>query len=147
MGILETIADAWGWKGIDPTAVIDINPFGNVIVETSSGDFWRICPEELSATRLADSNAELETVFQNPEFLTDWDMAQLAQEAEDAFGIPPEDRCYCLKMPGALGGKYEHSNLATISIIELLSVSGSLAKQIGDVPDGGKVRLIVKKPN
>jgi hypothetical protein len=51
---------------------------------------------------------------------------------------------YCLKIPGVLGGEYGGNNLATVDIRQLLGASGDIARQIADVPDGGKVRLVVK---
>ena len=142
MEILEVIVEAWGWKGIKPAAIIDTNPFGNVLVTDVSGSVWRICPEELRATQFADG--DFDRIRQSVEFAEDWNMTELVQRAQDLLGDPGEDRCYCLKVPGVLGGKYDDSNLATISFSELLLVSGALARQIEGLPDGSDVRLVVK---
>ena len=50
---------------------------------------------------------------------------------------------YCLKIPGTLGGEYGGDNLGTISLGELISVSGDIAQQIKDLPDGAKIRLSI----
>jgi hypothetical protein len=147
MDLLVVIGEAWGWKGIEPIAIFDTNPFGNVIIKTASGHFWRICPEELSATQLADNDADFGRIWHDAEFLADWNMTLPTQTARDILGDAGEGRCYCLKIPGILGGKYEEANFATISLSELLAVSGSLAMQIDDVPDGAKVQLVTKRPS
>jgi hypothetical protein len=144
MDILEAIAGGWKWKGIEPVQIIDQNAFGNVIVRTRTGAFWRICPEELDAKPIADSEARLEAVRNAPEFILDWKMDLLVQKARRVLGEPGQGRCYCLKIPAVLGGEYDDANIGTITVSELLSFSGDLAKQIDDVPDGSKVRLIVK---
>jgi hypothetical protein len=145
--ILKTIQKAWGWCGIEPAEVIAISPFGNVIVLDALCAVWRICPEELAATKVAHSMREFEALRGDPEFAKDWEMEPLRAEAELSLGPPGEGRCYCLKIPGVLGGQYAGENLGTISIVELLSVSGSMAFQIKDLPDGRRVRLVIRKPD
>jgi hypothetical protein len=145
MDLLKTIGEAWGWKGIEPIALVETNLFGNVIVRTASGHFWRICPEDLKATQLAASEALFDDVRFAPEFVEDWNMTRLVQKAQDSVGELSEGRCYCLKIPSVLGGEYGGSNLATIKLSELLSFSGDLAKQIDGLPEGSKIRLKVVK--
>jgi hypothetical protein len=71
-------------------------------------------------------------------------MERLVSLATSELGAPTEGRCFCLKIPAVLGGKYELENLATISILELISFAGDLASQIKDLPVGTNVRLTVK---
>ena len=68
-------------------------------------------------------------------------MATPRQEALAAFGPVPEGRCYCLKIPAVLGGKYEISNMATISLNELISFAGDVAQQIEGLPDGTQMEI------
>ncbi len=53
--ILDVILQAWGWTGLEPQKVLMQNLFGNLIVEAIDGHVWRICPEELSCDRIAES--------------------------------------------------------------------------------------------
>lgn len=145
--LLQIVRDAWGWRVLEPIELLATNTFGNVIVRSADGAVWRICPEELDAARIAESQDEYERLRNSPEFLADWDMEALTLEAKSLLGEPGEGRCYCLKLPGVLGGKYAGENLATISINELLAASGNLAFQIKDMPEGGQVQLIVKDSN
>jgi hypothetical protein len=48
----------------------------------------------------------------------------------------PEGRKYCLKIPGFLGGEYGGDNLATAPLIELVRLSGDIARQARDLPPG-----------
>ena len=47
MSIIEEIASAWGWAGIQPEEVVGENDFGNLIVKDVAGKYWRICPEDV----------------------------------------------------------------------------------------------------
>jgi hypothetical protein len=144
MELLETIQAAWAFTGLVPRSILDVNRFGNVLVEDDTGAVWRITPEELSCERIASSSTVLERQRQSTEFQTDWNMERLVSLATSELGAPTEGRCFCLKIPAVLGGKYELENLATISILELISFAGDLASQIKDLPVGTNVRLTVK---
>jgi hypothetical protein len=123
---------------------VAVNAFGNVIVTDATGVVWRIRPEELSAGPIAATADELDQVSADPGFRADWAMERLVDLARRHLGPPGEGRCYCLKIPGVLGGAYVPENLGTIELTELLEVSGDLARQIDNLPDGTEVRLRVK---
>jgi hypothetical protein len=139
--MLETIREAWGWIGLDPAEVVAENAFGNLIVRATDGAYWRICPEELSCERVASDAQEFAAVTGGDDFRTDWEMARLVEQARQQLGPVPAGRCYCLKLPAALGGSYDAANMGTISRSELVSFAGDLAHQIKDVPDGGQITL------
>ena len=143
MDLIETILASWGFTGLDPVRIVARNAFGNVIVEASDASYWRICPEDVSCKPIAASADELEQLRSSAEFDHDWQMAPLIAVAQAKLGVTPEGRCYCLKIPAVLGGDYSEENLGTIELAELLSVSGSIARQIQDLPDGTRVRLVV----
>jgi hypothetical protein len=145
--ILKVIQEAWGWCGIEPAEVIAVSPFGNVIVLDTLGGVWRICPEELAATKIAHEMPEFEALRDDTEFVRDWEMEVFRAEAERTLGPADKGRCYCLKIPAILGGQYASANLGTISIAELLGTSGSMAFQIKELPNGARVRLVVQEPN
>lgn len=54
--MLDVIRNSWGWTGLEPSAIVATNDFGNVIVRHADGSFWRICPEELSCKSIARSD-------------------------------------------------------------------------------------------
>jgi hypothetical protein len=143
MDLLDTIRTAWGFTGLEPCFIVDENAFGNLLVQDATGQIWRICPEELSCTPVASSARELQELRASRDFQTDWAMERLASLATSALGRPTEGRCFCLKIPAVLGGKYECNNLATITLSELIAVTGDMAHQTKDLPDGANVTLNV----
>lgn len=70
-------------------------------------------------------------------------MSLLVNRAAARLGSLGPGRKYCLKIPAVLGGKYSDENLGTIDFGELIGVSGDLAKQIADVPNGSSIRIRV----
>lgn len=141
MTIIEEIHSAWSWAGLIPDEIVGQNDFGNLLVRDTKGNYWRICPEELGCEVVATSKAELDVLSTDQEFLRDWYMKNLVTIASSKLGALSGERKYCLKIPGALGGQYEESNFATISLSELIRASGHLAHEVRDLPDGTQVRL------
>jgi hypothetical protein len=139
--MLDTIRKAWGWIGLEPSEVVAVNPFGNLIVRAGDGAYWRICPEELSCDRIAGNEDEFTALASADEFRMDWEMRRLVEAARLKLGPLPEGRCYCLKLPAVIGGTYEATNMGTISLTELIACSGDLAEQIKDMPDGTRVQI------
>ncbi len=137
--MIDLIEDNWGWLGITPQEIVAINDFGNIIFIDTSKSFWRICPEELSCEKIADSPEKYNILIREEEFKLDWKMGELLEKAIAKYGQQPEGRCFCLKIPGVLGGEYKIQNVGTNSIKELICFSGDVARQIKDVPDGEKI--------
>lgn len=143
MQLLDEVRSAWGWVGIDAVDLIDDNEFGNLILEDANGQFWRLCPEDLYCEVVASSREELDRLAKDQDFLRDWYMRDLVDQAFQRLGALAPGRKYCLKIPGVLGGEYGGANLGTISFYELISASGHIAQQIADLPDGTSVELSV----
>jgi Domain of unknown function (DUF1851) len=117
-----------------------------VIVRAIDGQFWRICPEDLYCKVIAKDPAEYERLRETEEFRRDWQMSALVAMAAEKLGQVPPERCYCMKIPGVLGGGYAADNLGTIDRAELVSFAGDFAERIKDLPDGARVKLTVAWP-
>lgn len=143
MQLLDEVRSAWGWVGIDPVELIDDNDFGNLILKDVRGQYWRLCPEDLYCEVVASGREELERLSKNQEFLSNWHMRGLVDQAFQRLGALAPGRKYHLKIPGVLGGEYGGHNLGTISLDELIRSSGHIAQQIADLPDGASIKLSV----
>ncbi|ARS48178.1 hypothetical protein PSMEN_07175 [Ectopseudomonas mendocina] len=143
MDLISAVEGSWSWTGLRPVEVVGDNPFGNLIVKDEAGCYWRLCPEDLSCSVVASSRAELDALSVDQEFLRDWYMTGLVELAQQRLGPLRPGYRYCLKTPGPLGGEYGGDNLATLPLLELIGVSGHIAQQIRDLPEGAQVRLVV----
>lgn len=143
MNLIETIGAAWGWCGMDAVEVVLENDFGNLLIRDCRDCYWRLCPEELACTVVARNRSELDVLCHEQEFLHDWYMRVLTDMAFEKLGALEEGRKYCLKIPAVLGGQYAAENMGSIGLVELVSASGDIARQIKDLPNGAKVRLKV----
>ncbi|WP_405293053.1 T6SS immunity protein Tdi1 domain-containing protein [Algibacter sp. Ld11] len=142
--MISEINKAWNWKGFNATEIVRTNDFGNVIFKTDKNEYWRICPEEISCVKIAESESEFNKISSDSEFIEDWEMTNLVKIAKSELGELKENEKYCLKMSAVIGGEYEKSNLGKISFSELIAFSGDLGFQIKDLKDGQKIKLNIK---
>ncbi|GAA4279993.1 T6SS immunity protein Tdi1 domain-containing protein [Gaetbulibacter aestuarii] len=142
--MIAEINKAWNWKGFKATEIVRTNEFGNVIFKTDKNEYWRICPEEISCEKIAESESEFNKISSDSEFIEDWKMTKLVKIAKSELGELKENQKYCLKMSAVIGGEYEKSNLGKISFAELIAFSGDLGFQIKDLKDGQKIKLNIK---
>lgn len=140
--LVTIINDSWGWKGIVATEVALINEFGNIVFRNEVGEYWRICPEEVSCEKIADNESDLTQVLADYEFLDDWKMLSLVQVAKTYLGDLEEGQCYCLKVPAIIGGEYKVDNIGKIDLLELIRFSGDLGFQIKDLEDGDTINFV-----
>lgn len=141
--LLAVIAASWDWIGIHPEAIIEENDFGNLIIQDSEAKYWRLCPEELTCEVIARDQSALEQLSADLDFLEDWQMSRLVEVANAKLGPLPSDSKYYFVIPPVLGGSYSAENIQRVTLTELIGVSGSLARQINDLPDGSQIRLII----
>ena len=141
--LISEIRDAWGWVGIDPLEVVGESDFGNLIIKDTDGRYWRMCPEDVYCRIVASNRDELDKLSQDQDFLEDWYMTALVDQARESVGPLTDGRKYCLVIPGVLGGAYDSSNIKSVPLVELIRLSGDIGKQIRELPDGAQIELKV----
>jgi hypothetical protein len=141
MNLIEEIRAAWGWIGLDPAQIVDENDFGNLLIKDVIGRYWRLRPEDCECAVVAASREELDRLSGDQGFLHDWYMHALVEAARQRCGPLPAGAKYSLKVPGLLGGEYGGDNLAITPLAELIRVSGQIANETKDLPDGSSIRL------
>jgi len=143
MSLVDEIRRSWGWTGLNPVEVVGENDFGNLMIKDVNGTYWRLCPEDCYCELVASNRAELDALSTDQSFLRDWCMSDLVEYAQTKCGPLSEGRKYCLKIPGLLGGEYGGENIATAPLVEIIRMSGHIAQETKDLPDGSAVKLTV----
>jgi hypothetical protein len=142
--VLEVLRTKWSWALPEVIRILAQNRFGNVLVELGDGSIWRVCPEDLVASKVAGSKADIAGLWTDHEFQTDWSVDAWIEVAEPTLGPLKEGQCYGFKIWPVLGGTYEIENMAIKSTLEWLAVSGDVGRQIKDLPPGAEIRLDVR---
>ena len=142
--VLEVLRTKWSWALSDATRILAQNRFGNVLVELGDGSIWRVFPEDLMASKVAASEAEIAGLWTDREFQADWTVGAWIELAEPSLGPLKEGQCYGFKLWPVLGGTYEVENMAIKSMLEWLAVSGDVGRQAKDLPPGAEFRLDIR---
>jgi len=143
MNIISEVKKYWGWVGINPAEIVAENDFGNLIIKDADNKFWRLCPEDVYCEVVAESIDDYNQLINDDDFLNDWNMTVMVDEAVEMLGPLKEDYKYYLVIPGVLNGEYSGTNISTAPFIEIIKLSGDLGKRIKDLPDGAEVKLKV----
>ena len=141
--IIEVVTDAWNWAIPGVKKVLAVNSMANVLLIDIEGKYWRICPEELSAEIIATNDAEIQSVYEDPDYKADWQLLGLIDEAEKEFGKLEIGECYALIKPAVIGGDYSTSNMRVAAINEYLAFTGDIAFQTKDLKHGDKVKICI----
>lgn len=141
MDILKEVKEAWGWTGVEPVEVVTENDFGNLILKDANNHFWRLCPEDVYCDVIAKSIEEYNALIEDQEFVDDWFMDSMVDEAKKKLGGLSANRKYYLVTPGILGGDYDASNIKISTLAKIIRFSGELGKQVSDLPDGAEVEI------
>ncbi|MFT7186667.1 MAG: hypothetical protein ACI84K_002070 [Pseudohongiellaceae bacterium] len=135
----EIVAD-WEWligKGKEPVLITatgdaflqDLKDGSIFFLDVTIGEFSLV-------TKSVD---EFNALLSNQEFVTNYFFVQMIGEMKRVNVKLEKGQVYSFKVPPALGGKYETSNVEVTSIYVHFSVNGQLHNQIKDVPAGTKV--------
>ncbi len=138
--ILEVLRRRWTWALDDPTQVLMVNAFGNVLVTCHDGTLWRVIPEELTARKVRDDRNYL-AAFEDEKFREDWLFEEVVAAAQETVGPLGEGRCYAFKSWPIMGGPFTPDNMYVATTTEWLAVSGDVGGQIKDLPNGAKITL------
>jgi hypothetical protein len=148
---VNALNEAWNWVFTEPLRPFLSSMFGGVFFETDGGAVrWFECGTGL-VENVAASRAEFDA-FLGGERDETWD-AQVDEWFLPAFvsqlraaGLQPDaHQCYGLTiLPIFEGGTYTAGNVFVCSIREWFSHTGSIHRQVANIPDGGSVRLVVE---
>ena len=138
--LLEALRRNWAWILDDPTQVLMVNAFGNVLVTCHDGTLWRVIPEVLTARKVRDDKNYL-AAFDDEKFREQWFLEGVADAAEAALGSSREGQCYAFKIWPIMGGGFTPDNMYLATTTEWLAVSGDVGQQIKDLPSGTTITL------
>lgn len=139
---VERLLANWRWLLPGPRTLIARSAFGDLFLMDEAGHVSKLDVSVGKLTNIADSKDQFRELLENPQNRNEW----FAEEDERAFAakgmVPNEAQCIAFDIPlvfkeGGIRKPY------LIDIYESVSFLGDLNKQIADVPDDGKIKLIV----
>ncbi|WP_404482354.1 T6SS immunity protein Tdi1 domain-containing protein [Novosphingobium sp. BL-52-GroH] len=134
---------AWGWTGVEFAEKVAHSLMGHMLVTDRKGAFHYVDPDLGAVTALGNEKAAAAHMAKQ-ETQVVWRADALVDAAVARLGPPALGEVYSLTLPALLRGDYAHENLIRIDLVELIHLSGDLARQTHDLPDGAVVKLKVE---
>lgn len=140
--VLHALRSAWGWTGIEFKEVIAHSLMGHLLLTGRDDRFYYLDPDIGTVTLLGDEAMVAEHMAKE-ETQAIWRADVLVDAAAKRLGPPAIGEVYSLKPQALVAGDYAHENLIRIALVDLIYISGDIARQTRDLPDGTPVHLKV----
>jgi hypothetical protein len=136
-----------GWAEILPPVftIWHVNRFGDVILVMDDGSVHLLDIGGGRFERIADSKDHFADQADTSESANNWLLIPLVDQCLGTGLVLTPGQCYGYKIPPFLGGEYTVGNTVTIDLVENYSFLADLWQQTRELPDGTRVRLVVKK--
>jgi len=135
----KALAADWSWLiELDDYELVDISPFGDLLLESRGGT---LCLLDINQGILECPSAD----SPDPAVLFPYAFdGRLATKYRQGQIFLKQGTCYGYKIQTVIGGSFEIENVYVANLAEYVSLMGSFHVQIKDIPDGQKVRIVVK---
>jgi hypothetical protein len=139
---LNALRQAWGWTHVDFAEIVGQSLMGHLLVIDRTGTYHYLDPDLLSLAALGDEAAAQAYMAQDETKLV-WRADALVDAATERLGFTAMGEVYSRTVSALLSGDYGHEHLVRISLVELIYLTGDLARQVHDLPDGAEIQLKV----
>lgn len=129
----------WNWLLKRPCTLIAMNNFGDMFLRDGKGEIQLLVLTSGSLTKIADSQAEFQSLVTVKENQRGWFSLDLLTELERAGMSLVPGQCFSFKKPLVLGGACEVSNIEVAPISVYVSLMGQIHQQLKDLPPGTRV--------
>jgi len=129
----------WKWLLKGSYEMIAMNHFGDMFLRQSTGEIRLLRVGSGDVEKIADSQAEFQSLLGEKEKEREWFALGLLTEIEREGMTLAPGQCFSFKKPLTLGGTMEVSNIEVTSIAIYVSLMGQLHRQLKDVPPGTRI--------
>ncbi len=139
---LKRITESWDWLiGNDKTPIL-VSSIGDIFLEDINGKCYWLNVGEGIIEKVAEDKIEFKEKLNNNEIVSEWFLVELVAELKKEGLELTEKKLYGYKKLPVLGGEYEPENFELTDIEVHFELSGQIHKQIKDLPDGTKVKIV-----
>lgn len=139
---VQALNAAWGWTGVRFLQVVAHSLMGHMLAIDDAGAFHYVDPDLGEVTRLG-TESEAKAHMARDETKAIWRADTLVEAAAQRLGAPAMGEVYSLTPEAMVAGDYAHENLVRVDLVRLIHISGDLARQTRDLPEGALVNVKV----
>jgi hypothetical protein len=134
----ERLMKTWLWLCHETTTLTARNVYGDLFLTNPAGVIYRLDIGDGTLTAIADSKSAFE------ELLVDKGNEWFPEQTVNGV-MPDSAHCIGFKIPVVFEQSADvQQNAYVADLYEYVAFMGNLHQQLADVPDGGKVRIVLK---
>ncbi|MFC3212879.1 hypothetical protein [Novosphingobium panipatense] len=133
---------AWAWTGVAFAEVIAHSLMGHMLVVDEAGTYHYVDPDLGEVTALGNEDAA-RAHMDRAETIAIWRADALVDAAGKRLGPPALGEVYSLTPQALVAGDYREENLVRIDFVRLIQITGEIARQTRDLPEGALVNIKV----
>jgi hypothetical protein len=138
---INALATSWGWRIDDAFTPLLFTAFGDMFYEADKGGVYWLNTGTAEVERVAD-NVEAFNQLLREDIADDWLLPPLVEALIEAGKECDDGECYSyVTLPVFAEGEYVVENFDPVPIREHCDITGSVLKQLEDVPDGTDVSI------
>ena len=140
----KAFLDAWEWC-INGMEVFIISKIGDMfLIGQDKAIYWLAIDRGGVLTKIANDKIDFEQLLNNTDNLDNWFLPGLVEQFIAAGIRLGKNEVYSFKLLPVLGGEYSINNIESCDINVHFDLAGQICKQIKDLHDGTKVKIVVK---
>jgi hypothetical protein len=141
--VLEAVNKGWRWAGTTFVAIHAQSPMGHLVLSDAEGCFHYLDTDGMELIPLGNK-AALDAHFAVPENIQLWEASGLVDPARERLGEPSEGKVFALSPTDWIEGNYAPDRICHLPLKEIVFLSGDLARQLKDLPDGTQIRIEIR---
>lgn len=142
---IERLLRDWRWLCPEPAVLLARNFFGDLFFKQESGRVFKLDVSTGRRTEVAESEQTFLAMAATDEKLQEW-FAEPDELAAAQQGLKPNaDQCIGFKIPLMFAESGKPGNAYVADLYDYVSFLGNIHRQISQLPDGSKVKLVVKE--
>jgi len=138
------IRECWEWLLKDMPKVLMISKLGDMFLEGRDNGIYWLDTGIGELNKITDSISEFQQLLKDDEAVDNWFLPELISGLVDSGITLDSDEVYSYKKLPLIGGEYSVENLEPTNISVHFAISGQIAEQVKNLPDGTPVKIVLK---
>ncbi len=143
---LNSLLKRWHWLCSDEYELLDMDEFGDLFLQSGDGPVLMLDIHRGELKELSNSVPHLEVDHQQEEGISNPFLPRIADQVGGAGQLSNPRKLYGYKVrPFTVEGVQHEAIVYVADLYEYLSYIAELECQLGNLPEGTKVKVVVKK--
>ncbi len=141
----EYIFEVWNWRLKGMKKILIVSKWGDLFLLGDDGFvYWLAVDSGGGLSKIAADENEFISLLNSDTHIENWFMASWIERLEKAGIFLQADQVYNHKKLPVLGGEYANNNIEALDIKIAIPLASEISRQIKDLPDGTKVKIVAE---